>query len=249
MTNATPVILVTGGDSGIGLAIGRRFACSGYRVALAGKNAAAGRKVSDQIRRSGADCVYLRVDVRDEGQVRNLIRRILDRFGRLDVLCNNAGVQRLSSSIETASASLWDDVMAVNARGPFLCSKYAVPALKKVKGCIINIGSTGGLVGYAGGTAYCASKAALVMLSKVLALELAPDRVRVNCICPGGTRTPMIPSHKLKDLRKRIPLGRVGEPEDIAEMAFFIASESARQITGGVFVVDGGVTAGRLRLA
>jgi 3-oxoacyl-[acyl-carrier protein] reductase len=105
------------------------------------------------------------------------------------------------------------------------------------------------LVAYAGGSAYCASKAAAVMTTKTAALELAPHGIRVNCICPGATKTPMIAASKLKSLSKQIPLGRVGEPEDVAEIAFFLGSARARQITGGVFVVDGGITAGRPRLA
>jgi NAD(P)-dependent dehydrogenase (short-subunit alcohol dehydrogenase family) len=121
--------------------------------------------------------------------------------------------------------------------------------LKKSKGTIINIASTGGLVGYAGGSAYCASKAAVVMLSKTTALEFAPHGIRVNCICPGATRTQLIPASKIKELPRQIPLGRVGEPSDVAELAFFLASEKARQITGGVYVIDGGITAGRPRLA
>lgn len=248
MKSEEPVILVTGAGSGIGLAICRKFAQAGYRVVLSGKNLKKGIKTSEKIGRSGASAVYLKADVREEKEVRSLVRRTISLWGRLDVLCNNAGIQRLSP-VEAAPSALWDEVMSVNARGPFLCTKYALPHLKKVKGSIINIGSTGGLVGYTGGTAYCASKAALVMMSKVLALELAPYRIRVNCICPGATRTSMVASDKLKSLQKQIPLGRVGEPEDVAELAFFIASESAGQITGGVFVVDGGITAGRPRLA
>jgi NAD(P)-dependent dehydrogenase (short-subunit alcohol dehydrogenase family) len=128
-----------------------------------------------------------------------------------------------------------------------LASKHALPHLKKTRGCIVNIASIAGLVGYAGGTAYSASKAALVMMSKVWALELAGDGIRVNCICPGATRTSMIPKAKLKTLPREIPLGRIGEPEDVAELAVFLASSKARQITGAVFTIDGGVTAGRPR--
>jgi NAD(P)-dependent dehydrogenase (short-subunit alcohol dehydrogenase family) len=246
VTKDQPVILVTGGDSGIGLAICRRFARSGYRVVMNGKQATRGEMIARGIEPHGA--VYLKADIREESEIRQLIRRTIELSGRLDVLCNNAGIQRLAP-VEAASSVLWDEVMSVNARGPFLCAKYAVPYLKKTRGSIINIGSTGGLVGYANGAAYCASKAALIMMTKALALELAPKRVRVNCICPGATRTPMISPRKLMALPKQIPLGRVGEPEEVAELVFFVASASARQVTGGVFVADGGVTAGRPRLA
>jgi NAD(P)-dependent dehydrogenase (short-subunit alcohol dehydrogenase family) len=247
VAKTSPVILVTGGDSGIGLAIALKFAAEGYRVAICGTDRRRGQRALETLLHHNSEAVYLIADVRREKAIQTLMRRTMARFRRLDVLCNNAGIQRLSS-IETASTSLWDDVMSVNARGVFLCTKFALPHLRKTKGNIINISSTAGLVGYAGGSAYCASKAAAVMMSKTLALELAPLGIRVNCICPGATRTSMIPKDKLKALPKQIPLNRVGEPEDVAEMAFFIASDRARQITGGVFVVDGGITAGRPRL-
>jgi NAD(P)-dependent dehydrogenase (short-subunit alcohol dehydrogenase family) len=248
MANNVPVILVTGGDSGIGLAVARKFAAERYRIAICGTDRKKGERALASLRQFESPAVYLVADLRKEKQIENLIRRTIERFGRLDVLCNNAGIQKLAS-IETMPVTLWDDVMAVNARGGLLSTKYALPHLKKMRGSIINISSTGGLVGYAGGTAYCASKAAVVMMSKTLALELAGYGIRVNCICPGATRTPMIPKAKVRDLSRRTPLHRVGEPEDIAEMAFFLASDRARQITGGIFVVDGGITAGRPRLA
>jgi NAD(P)-dependent dehydrogenase (short-subunit alcohol dehydrogenase family) len=246
--NAKPVVIVTGADSGIGLAIARKFAELEYRVALSGIEKKAGKRNVQAIQKLGGNAIYVKADVRRETDLKNLIRQTIHQWGRLDVLCNNAGIQRLANVDKTSSA-LWDEVMTVNARGPFLATKVAVPYLRKTRGCIINIASTAGLVGYAGGTVYSASKAALVMMSKIWALELAPQRIRVNCICPGATRTAMIEPKKLKELPKQIPLGRVAEPEDIAELALFLASSKAKQITGGVFVVDGGITAGRPRLA
>jgi 3-oxoacyl-[acyl-carrier protein] reductase len=239
---------VTGGDSGIGLAIARKFAGEGYRVAISGINRTKGAHALASLGRSKTEAVYFVADVRREKQLQSAVRSTVEYFGRLDVLCANAGVQRIAS-IEAMSAQVWDEVLSVNARGVFLSVKYAVPLLKTTRGCIINIASTGGLAGYPGGTAYCASKAAVVMMSKTLALELAGDGIRVNCICPGATRTAMIPERMIKKLPEQIPLRRIGEPEDVAEIAFFLASDRARQITGGVFVVDGGITAGRPRLA
>ncbi|HWP56742.1 MAG TPA: SDR family oxidoreductase [Candidatus Acidoferrales bacterium] len=242
------VAIVTGADSGIGLAVARKFSENGYRVVLSGIHPRAGEKRAQAIVRSGGAAIYVKADVRKESEVRELVKRTADHWGRIDVLCNNAGVQRIAF-LNEATVKLWDEVMAVNARGPFLGVKYALPYLRKTQGCIINIGSTAGLVGYAGGTAYSASKAALVMMSKVWALELASHRIRVNCICPGATRTAMIRPDRIRRLVEQIPLGRIGEPQDIAELALFLASSKAKQITGGVFVVDGGVTAGRPRLA
>ncbi len=244
----SPVILITGGDSGIGWGIAQKFSREGYRVALCGLRQENSRRVTAQMKTLGTEAKYFTADVREEQAIKKLIRLTLARFGQLDILCNNAGIQKLGPA-EKTSASVWDEVMAVNARAVFLCTKYALPYLKKRNGSVLNIASIGGLVGYAGGGAYCASKAAVVMLSKALALEFAPHRIRVNCICPGATDTPMIPRNKIKKLAQQIPLGRVGEPSDVAELAFFLVSENARQMTGGVYVIDGGVTAGRPRLA
>ena len=245
--NSNPVAIVTGADSGIGLAIAHKFSETHHRVVLSGINPKAGEKHAQAIQKSGGTAIYVKADVQTESDIRNLVRRTIDQWGRLDVLCNNAGIQRIAS-LDKASSALWDEVIAVNARGPFLAAKYALPFLRKTKGSIINIASIAGLVGYAGGTVYSASKAALVMMSKVWALEFAQHRIRVNCICPGATRTPMIPRPRFKHLPKQVPLGRLGEPEDIAELVLFLASSKAKQITGGVFVVDGGITAGRARL-
>ena len=199
--NAKPVVIVTGADSGIGLAIARKFAEIEYRVVLSGIASKAGKKNAQAIQKLGGVAIYVKADVRRETDLQNLIRQTIHQWGRLDVLCNNAGIQRIASVDKTSSA-LWDEVMTVNARGPFLAVKVALPYLRKTRGCIVNIASTAGLVGYAAGTVYSASKAALVMMSKVWALELAAQQIRVNCICPGATRTAMIKPGKLKELPK-----------------------------------------------
>jgi len=247
--NKRPVVLVTGGTSGIGLAVLHRFAREGYDLAFCGRNVRRGEKVAAEIKRKfGCRTVFVPADVGKEEAVRRVVEQGPGRLGRLDVLCNNAGIQKVGP-IEDLTPAEWDEVMSVNSRGAFLSTQMALPYLKKVRGCIVNVGSTGGLVGYAGGSAYCVSKAALVMLTKVLALELAPSRVRVNCVCPGAINTPMVPSGSLKRVASQIPLGRVGLPREVADLIFYLASSSAKQITGGIFVMDGGVTAGRPRLA
>lgn len=229
MKKTARVALITGGDSGIGLGIAEKFAAEGYRVAICGVDRKRGARAVARLQSGKTDAVYFVADVRKENQVRQLIRQAVRRFDRLDVLCNNAGIQKLAT-IENTPSALWDDVMSVNARGVFLCTKYVLSHLRKSKGSIVNIASTAGLVGYAGGSAYCASKAALVMLTKIAALEFAHYGIRVNCICPGATRTPMIPAAKIEELPEQIPLGRVGEPSDIAELAFFLASEKAGRL-------------------
>lgn len=243
-----PVLLVTGGDSGIGLAIARKFAEAGYRVAIGGVDRRRGDRVVEALQGLGGEAAYYLADLRSEYQIRTLIRRAVERFGRIDVLCNNAGLRKLGA-IESSGAALWDEVMAVNARALFLLTKYGLPHLKFSKGVIVNIAAIGGLSGYAGGSAYCAAKAAAVMLTKTSALELARYRIRVNCICPGAIDMATIAPAKRKQLAKQIPLGRAGEPSDVAELALFLASDKAQQITGGVYVIDGGITAGRTRLA
>ena len=205
-------------------------------MAICSPDPSRGKRAAASIHESKSEIGFIAADLRKESQVKDLIRRTVERFGRLDVLCNNAGIQRLAS-IEKLSLAVWDEIMAVNARGAFLCTKYALPHLKFSKGSIVNISSTAGLTGYAGGSAYCVSKAALVMLTKTTALELAVYGIRVNCICPGATSTPLIRAAIQKRLAKQIPLSRVGERDDVAELVFFLASEKARQITGGVHVV------------
>lgn len=243
---SSPVVLVTGGDSGIGFGIARKFAAMGYDVAICSPDHERSKRALANLEKYECRLAAIAADLRKDKQVQALLRRTVDQFGRLDVLCNNAGIQKLGA-IEKTAVSQWDDVMAVNLRGAYLCMKYALPHLKFSRGAVVNIASIAGLVGYADGAAYCASKAALIMLSKTSALEWAPYGIRVNCVCPGATHTPMIPAEKLTQLPKQIPLGRVGEPNDVAELALFLASDKARHITGGVYVVDGGVTAGRPR--
>ena len=237
--NDSPIALITGGDSGIGLAIARKFVTEGYVVAICGTDRKKGERALATLSPLKSAAVYIVADVRKEGQIQKMIGRVIARFGRLDLLCNNAGIQKLSA-VEAASSALWDEIMSVNARGVFLCTKYAMPHLKRTKGSIINISSIGGLVGYAGGSAYCASKAAVIMMTKTFALELAGYDVRVNCICPGATRTPMIAAEKLKDLPNQVPLGRIGEPEDVVGPAVFLASDAAAMVTGVLLPVDGG---------
>ena len=216
-------------------------------VAIGGLDRRKGDGVVATLRGLGGDAAYFLADVRSEYQVRRS-----DPPRRATLWPDRCAVQQRRHSParahHKASAAQWNDVMAVNARAVFFSSKYGLPHLKWSRGTIINIASTAGLVGYAGGLAYCAAKAALVMMSKTTAVEFAAYGIRVNCICPGATRTPLIPASQIKKLSKQIPLGRIAEPGDVAELALFLASEKARQITGGVYVVDGGITAGRPQL-
>lgn len=242
------VAVVTGGCSGIGWAIGRRLALDGMRVVFNDLNAERGLRCERSLRRKGLEAYFVNADVSVEEEARALIETTVRKYRRVDFLCNNAGVQELAP-VENMPVETWDRVWAVNARGTFLCSKYSAPLLKKTGGSIVNIASTGGLSGYESGAAYCSSKAAVVMLTKVMALEMAAFGVRVNCICPGSVSTPMISRKVLATLPAKVPLKRLGKPDEIAALVSFLNSRAARFITGAVIVVDGGITSGRVRLA
>ena len=166
---------------------------------------------------------------------------------RLDLLCNNAAVHPLEL-IEEHKFETWSETFRVNVDGTMLCSQFTLPQMKRQKsGAIVNIGSISGLVPYARGSAYAASKAAVIMLTKVLALEAGPYGVTVNCICPGSIRTQVSSDAQIEQVPTHIPVGRYGKPADVASLVSYLASEAASYITGSVIVLDGGATAGRSR--
>ncbi|MEM3522572.1 MAG: SDR family NAD(P)-dependent oxidoreductase, partial [Candidatus Bathyarchaeia archaeon] len=182
---------------------------------------------------------------------KNAIKLTIEKFNKLDILCNNAGISYSCPLIKMDEKD-WDKVLNINLKGVFICSKHAIPEMIKTgNGSIINIASVAGLVGLANESAYCASKGGIISLTKAMALELAPYKIRVNCICPGSTLTPMFErillstgnyEIALKKNIERIPLGRIGIPEDIAYAALYLASEESSYVTGTILVVDGGWT-------
>ncbi len=231
-------IIITGGSSGIGAALVRRFAADGNIVAftyLNHENEA--RSLSGE---TGALC--FRCDVRVEKEVLETAGAMLRLMHRADALINNAGIaQRVV--LEDMPLAGWDDMMAVHLRGAFLWSRALLPGLRETGGSIVNISSIWGQTGAACETAYSAAKAGLIGLTKALAKEAAPY-VRVNAIAPGVIGTPMLAgfsSDDLEDLRARIPLGRIGRPEDVADAAAFLISDKAAYITGQVLAVNGGM--------
>ena len=185
-------------------------------------------------------------DISTPDGARLAIQTSINMYGRLDLLCNNAAVHPLEL-IEEHALETWSETFRVNVDGTMLCSQLALPHMKRQhSGAIVNIGSISGLVPYAGGSAYAASKAAIIMLTKVLALE-AGSGVTVNCICPGSIRTQVSSGEQIEQVPTHIPVGRYGKPADVAYMVSYLTSEAASYITGSVIVLDGGATAGRSR--
>ena len=245
--------LITGGASGIGRATALLFADMGASVAIVDLNATGGAAVADRIETLGGRALFLCCDVTRDADCRRAMQRTLDELGGLDILFNNAGIIRRATVPETSEEE-WDRVMAVNVKSIFLLSRLAIPLMAAGGGgVIINVSSGWGLIGGRRAASYCASKGAVVQLTKAMALDHAAQKIRVNCICPGDTDTPML-RHEADQLGEsasaflaeaaRRPLGRIGRPEDIAQAALYLAGEASSFVTGTILVVDGGGLAG-----
>jgi NAD(P)-dependent dehydrogenase (short-subunit alcohol dehydrogenase family) len=246
------VALVTGGTSGIGEATALLFAHEGARVAITGRNAERGEKITEKIKRSGGRSIFIKTDVRHAMDCKAAVDSTLGEFGRLDILFNNAGLFYAHDALE-CSEDEWDLQIDVNLKGTFLMSKYALPAMiAQGSGVIINNSSGWGLVGGDKAVAYCASKGGVVLLTKAMAVDHGRQGIRVNCICPGDVDTPMLPEDaKFRGLKwddyiagaANRPMGRVGTAEEIAKAVLFLASDDSSFMTGAALVVDGGGTA------
>jgi len=214
---------------------------------------AGGRAVARTIVDDGGQAIFLRCDVSLAADCRRAVQQTVDQLGGLDILFNNAGIIRRATVLEITEAE-WDQVMAVNVKSVFLLARYAVPFMAQAGGgVIINTASGWGLVGGRRAAAYCASKGAVVLLTKAMALDHSEQNIRVNCICPGDTDTPMLrdearqigqPSERFLAEAAQRPLGRIGRPEDIAQAALYLASDASSFVTGAALVVDGGGLAG-----
>ncbi|RLG40077.1 MAG: short-chain dehydrogenase [Thermoproteota archaeon] len=243
------VAIITGAGSGIGRATALLFAEEGAKVVIC-DIAESGAEVCKEITERGGEAIFIKVDVSKAKDVAYLIEKTIERYGRLDVLVNNAGIPSSGTVLDITEAE-WDRVLDVNLKGAFLCSKYAIPEMMKGGGgVIVNVASVLGLVGGKGEAAYCASKGGLIALTKALALDFAEYKIRVNCICPGSVETPMrqrIMASKAPEERRaaelKIPIKRVARPEEIARAILFLASDESSYMTGSTLVVDGGWTA------
>ena len=250
MDNAstTRVVMVTGATSGIGRAVAKRFASCSFQVIAIGRNRSSLKEVEAEIRQSGGEPLVVPLDVTSDADARKAFDEAISETGRLDVLVNAAG-HISTGTIENSSLPQWDAMMNVNLRSVFHLMQLAAPHLMKTKGSIVNISSVTGLRSFPGVLAYCVSKAGVDQLTRCAALELAPSGVRVNAVNPGVVITEI---HKrggmsegdyekfLEHSKTTHPLGRVGDPAEIAELVFYLASEKAAWITGATYPIDGG---------
>ena len=246
------VAVITGAASGIGRATAILFAAEGAAVLAADVQDDAGAQTVDTIRAAGGRAEFVHADVSRSEDVRRMLGAAVDRFGRLDVLFNNAGVAVFKGVVETDEAE-WDHVLGVNLRGVYLGIKYAAAEMRhQGGGSIINTSSVHGMRTTAGIAAYAASKHGVIGLTRAAALDLAPHNIRVNCIQPGAIETPIMRANlravgdedeEFRKISAAEPLGRVGTPQEIARMALFLASDDASFVTGAAFAVDGGLLA------
>lgn len=247
-------VIVTGAANGIGRAIARAFAAAGARVVVGDVLAEDAERTVAEITDEGGSAVFVAADVSQAEAASRLVTETVERFGGLDVLVNNAGIGGSREPVHELAPDDFDRVIAVNLRGTFLCAKYAIPHLLDGRtGCIINTASTYGVIAAPLSVAYCASKAAIINLTRQMAIDYGPEGLRVNALCPGyidtglGRRGPTLsPEEFAAATRVREtaaalqPLGRQGSPTEVARAALFLASDAASFITGAILPVDGG---------
>jgi len=242
------VALITGGNRGIGLATAQLFAQEGAQVVLFARDQTKGESEAAKI----PNARFIQGDVTKAEDCQRAVEETAKAFGGLDILVNCAGIIFRNRTVEQTTEEEWDTTFDVNVRGTFLMCKFALPALRARKGCIVNLSSYVGLVGFRGASAYAASKAAIVNLTRSMALDHAREGIRVNAVCPGSVDTEMIHTawEKFGDVEKarhlwdeKHPLGRIAQPEEVARAVLFLASDDASFITGTALAVDGGITA------
>ena len=252
MRLAGKVAIITGAGSGMGRASALLFAREGAKVVAADLNEETGQETVDSIKADGGEAVFVKVDVSNEEDVKKMVQTAVNHFGKLSILFNIAGCPQATKDFETIQNEEWDRIMAVNVKSIFYAAKYSLPELKKEKGVILNVASVGGELPRPGSLAYATSKGAVINMTRALAVELAKYRIRVNCINPGPTDTPMmfkfIPQFN-EEIKNAIgsgtPLGSWVMPEDVANAGVFLASDEASKITGTALSVDSGIRIGR----
>lgn len=249
------IAIVTGAASGIGKATAKLFAQEGAKLVLVDLNETGGKTAAEEIRSIGGVAAFVQADLTKANDVERAVARAIEVYGGVNVLHNNAGLFRFGTVVE-ATEEQWDQIVAINLKSVFLMSKYVLPHMIAArKGVIINTASIGGMVGVENGSAYAAAKGGVIQLTRSMALDYGPVGIRVNCICPGSTDTPMLqgiwkeehPAGVPDNIRQQYadgrPLRRIATPDDIANAALYLASDESRFVTGSSLVVDGGVTA------
>jgi len=246
-TFAGKVVLVTGGSSGIGRATAIKFGERGARVVVAARREKEGNETVDMIRKAGGEATFVRTDVRIAAQVENMVQQTVEKYGRLDIAFNNAGVGGIMARLVRTSEELFDEVVDTNFKGVWLSMKYEIPVMQKQGGgVIINNASIAGVATAERLSVYSGSKHAVVGISNAAATEYGKDNIRVVTICPGWIKTRMteeLRAQKDADamIQSSVPLKRMGEPEEVAEMVIWLASDAASFVTGGAFIVSGGM--------
>ncbi len=238
------VAIVTGGGKGIGKAIALLFAQNGADIIVADIHLEKAQETAKEIQTIGQRAMAIKVDVANLNDVEQMVQSILERFGQIDILINNAGIAR-DKLILRMTEEDWDTVLNINLKGTFICTKVAIKSMSKRRyGKIVNIASVVGLMGNVGQANYAASKAGVIGFTKTIAREFAQRGINVNAIAPGYVETPMtdaIPEKVKEEMKRRIPMERLGRPEDVAEGALFLVSEASSYITGQVLNVNGGI--------
>jgi len=244
------VAIITGAGSGLGRASAVLFAKEGAKIVVADLNDEGGEKTVEDIKSSGGEAIFVHTDVAKASDVNNLIKTTKEKLGKIDILFNCAGVPQRPTPIEDLDESLWDKIFSINVKGIFLMTKYAFPVMKEAgSGAVINLASISGLRPRPGGSGYASSKAAVINLTKVTALEGAPHKIRANVINPVAADTPMLPgllpegvdiNEAKQALVDSVPLGRLARPEDVAHAALYLASDESAMLTGTSIDVDGG---------
>ena len=238
------VVLVTGAANGIGRAAAVAFATEGARVAILDRTEDGLRETAAAVSEAGGDVLSIMCDVSLPEQVAAAIKQVVGRFGRLDVAFNNAGVENEAAALHEIELEDWDRILGINLRGTFLCMKHEIAQMvRQGNGVVVNTSSGAGICGVEGGASYAASKHAIIGMTKSAALDYAKQNIRVNAVLPGNIETPMMNRFTGGDIQKAIdlePVGRLGQPEEIAESVLWMSSDLGGFVTGSTIVVDGG---------